>query len=260
VPSTTDPASPSGQGLARDWSSASLPVRLALLHAGLLLFGVGIALMVNSRIGLGPWDAFHVGIHRLSGISIGSASILVGLVIVVATARIGVRLGAGTFLNMLLVGIFIDLFLPLVPDAPDWRWGLGYYALAIPMCGIATGMYIAPGLGPGPRDGLMIGISRRSGWPVHRVRTLLELFVLLCGWLMGGRIGLGTVIFAVCIGPAAHLGLQLFGVLPRGPRAPRGTRLLSILAVPGLLAYGRSRARRKAARARLRARRRRETR
>jgi uncharacterized membrane protein YczE len=195
----------------------ALPWRWLQLLAGLFGFSVSISLMIRSGLGLGPWDAFHVGLHLLTGVSVGSASILVGLVIVLGTLFIGIRPGAGTIANMVLIGVFLDLLLPWVPEAPGWAWGLGYYLAALGINGFSTGLYISPALGTGPRDGLMIGLSDRLGWPVRRVRTMLELSVLGFGWWMGGAVGVGTVLFTLLIGPAAQWGLELFGVVPRGP-------------------------------------------
>ena len=185
------------------------------LVAGLFGLGVAIPLMIRSGLGLGPWDAFHVGLHYLSGISVGGASILVGVVIVLAGLRLGIRPGPGTIANMILVGVFIDLVMPLVPAAEGWTFGLLYYAVGIGLVGVSTGMYMSAGLGNGPRDGLMVGLARSSGWSVRRVRTLIELSALIGGWMMGGAIGIGTVLFALAAGPATQAGLQLFGMLPR---------------------------------------------
>jgi uncharacterized protein len=198
---------PTGAEATRRW--------LQLL-GGLLCFGVAIALMIGSRLGLGPWDAFHFGLHRLTGISVGGASIVVGLVILAGTRFLDVRPGAGTVANMLLIGVFIDLLLPHTPVAANLYWGAAYYLTAIALAGLGTGMYIGAGLGQGPRDGMMLGISLRMGWPVRRVRTAMELTVLLLGWAMGGTVGVGTLLFATLIGPSAQWGLQLFGVV--GPR------------------------------------------
>jgi uncharacterized protein len=190
-------------------------LRWAQLLSGLLGIGIAAPLMIRSGLGLGPWDAFHVGIHHLTGMSVGVASIGVGLVVLLFSTLFGVRPGAGTVANMVLIGIFIDLLLPRVPEAPDFVAGLGYYAVAIVLGGLSTGMYMGAGLGHGPRDGLMMGVSRRSGWQVRRVRTTIELAALFGGWMMGGTVGVGTVIFAVCIGPVVQLSLHLFGERPR---------------------------------------------
>jgi uncharacterized protein len=192
------------------------------LMVGLFGCGLAVALMIRSRLGLGPWDAFHVGLHRLTGLTVGTVSILVGLVIICGTWFMKVRPGSGTLVNMVMIGVFIDLLLPVVPEAPGPAWGFAYYFAAIVVFGLATGLYLGAGLGSGPRDGLMIGLSERSGWPVRRVRTLVELAVLAAGWSMGGRVGVGTILFAFTVGPAMQWGMQLGGVLPRRPIVLRG--------------------------------------
>ncbi len=214
-----NPVTPAADQSTRAAARAAFrsPRRWVQLFAGLFLISLAIALMIRSQFGLGPWDAFHVGLHTLTGITVGTATILAGLVIVIGTAFIGVRPGPGTLANMVLIGVFVDLLLPRVPAAEGWVWGLAYFAAGIGIAGVATGMYIGAGLGKGPRDGLMIALSERSGWPVRRVRTLMEASVLLAGWLMGGPIGVGTVIFTLAIGPATQWGLGFFGVLPAAP-------------------------------------------
>lgn len=187
----------------------------ARLLAGLAIFAVTIALMIRSGLGLGPWDAFHVGIHNYTGMTVGTASIVAGAAILCGTWFLGVRPGPGTVANMIGIGLLMDLLLPWVPEAGGWAMGLAYYAVGIVISGIGTGLYISAGLGKGPRDGLMMALSERTGWPVRRVRTLIELSVLGFGWGMGGPIGVGTVIFTLSIGPAAQWGLQRFGVIHR---------------------------------------------
>jgi uncharacterized protein len=196
----------------RDCREAPLAFRWMQLLGGLLGFGVSVALMVRSNLGLGPWDAFHVGVHELTGISIGTASVLVGVLIVTGTWLLGERPGAGTLVNMVMIGAFIDLLLPVVPPAPDVVAGVAYYLAAIALAGLCTGMYIAPGLGKGPRDGLAMILSHRGGMPVRRVRTMVELIVLAAGWAMGGAVGAGTLMFSLLIGPSMQWGLQVFGV------------------------------------------------
>lgn len=198
----------------------SIWARSAQLVLGLLVYGFSLALMIRSSLGLGPWDAFHVGLHLMTGITIGTASILAGLVIVAGLLLMGVRPGVGTLANMVFIGVFVDLLLPVVPQAQGWIWPPIYFLSGIGLCGFATGLYIGAGLGKGPRDGLMIGLSQRTGWPVRRVRTLIEISVLAGGWLMGGTVGLGTVIFALLIGPVTQWGLQLFGITSTGAVHP----------------------------------------
>ena len=170
--------------------------------------------MIRSEIGLGPWDAFHVGMHLVTGISIGLATVVTGIAIVILTLTIGVRPGIGTVANMIVIGVSIDLLLPVIPTATAMLIGLLYYLPAILLCGFATGLYISAAMGHGPRDGLMIGLTKRTSVSVAVIRTGIEMSVLLAGWLMGGKIGLGTILFAVLIGPSAQWGLKLFGMLP----------------------------------------------
>jgi uncharacterized membrane protein YczE len=191
------------------------PARWLQLLAGLYGYGLAVALMMRSGFGLGPWDAFHQGIHGLTGISVGTASILVGLVILAATWPLGVRPGPGTIANMLLIGAFLDLTMLVLPPATGTVMGAAYYGAGILACGLATGLYIAAGLGKGPRDGLMVAVSERTRWPVRHVRTGIELSVLLFGWLMGGTVGVGTIAYTLLIGPAVHWGMATFDVLPR---------------------------------------------
>jgi uncharacterized protein len=201
---------------AESSSAASRPLaaRSVQLLLGLLGWGVGITLFIRSRLGLGPWDAFHYGIHVQTGITVGMASILAGFCILLVTLAMAVRPGVATVLNMVLIGVFIDLLMPLIPDAPNRVAALAYFAAAIPLVGLSSGLYIGAGFGHGPRDGLMVAIVRRSGWSVRRVRTVIEVSVLGAGWAMGGTVGLGTVIVAATIGPAVQWGLRLFGALP----------------------------------------------
>lgn len=183
---------------------------------GIILFGFSIALMIQSRLGLGPWDALHVGIHTLTGMSVGVATILAGAVIVAGTYLINVRPGAATIANMILIGVFTDVFLLVVPPVEGWILAVPVFMSGVILTAFATGMYIGAGLGKGPRDGLMIGISQMTGWKVGRVRTGIEVVVLGLGWLMGGTVGVGTLLFAATIGPATQWGLQLFGMSATG--------------------------------------------
>jgi uncharacterized membrane protein YczE len=199
----------------------SIVARWAQLLTGLLAFAVAIALMIRSGLGLGPWDAFHVGLHLLTGVSVGVASILTGVVVVGISVVMRGKPGPATVANMILVGVFTDLVLAVLPAAPGWPLGVVYHLAGIALMGLATGMYISPGLGAGPRDGLMAALSVRYGWSIQRTRTLIELSVLALGWMMGSRLGLGTILFAVAIGPSVQWGMRLFGLVKRdGVAAP----------------------------------------
>ena len=192
----------------------SLPLRWLQLVLGLAGWGLAASLMVRANLGLGPWDALHVGLHLKTGIGVGVASILAGGVILIASWPLGVRPGVGTIANMVGIGATIDLLLPVIPPAVGWVRGLAYFGTAIVLAGWFTGVYVAAGLGKGPRDGLVIGLAERTGWPVRRVRTLIELSVLGVGWALGGPLGAGTLLFAVGIGPAMQWGLRRWGVPP----------------------------------------------
>lgn len=190
--------------------------RWVQLACGIIIFGLSAALMIQSGLGLGPWDALHVGLHRLTGMSVGIATIIVGAVIVAGTYLIKVRPGAGTLANMVFIGVFTDVFLVYVPPVSGLPFQLAVFMGGVMLCAFATGLYISAGLGKGPRDGLMIGISQLSGWRVGPVRTGIEVIVLIVGWLMGGTVGIGTLIFAATIGPATQWGLRLFGMSATG--------------------------------------------
>jgi uncharacterized protein len=204
---------------AGDRSRRQFAFRGLQLVLGLLGWGLTIVLFIRSHLGLGPWDAFHYGLHVQTGISIGAASILAGFAILLVTLAMKVRPGVATLLNMVLIGVFIDLLLPVVPDPASLPVAMAYFALAIPMAGISSGMYIGAGFGHGPRDALMVALTLRTGWSIRRIRTLIELTVLGAGWLMGGTVGIGTLVIAVTIGPTVQWGLKLFGAVP--PASPR---------------------------------------
>jgi uncharacterized membrane protein YczE len=193
-----------------------LALRLAQLNAGLALFGVSIALMLRAHVGLGPWDVFHQGLALRTPLSVGQAMILAGFTLLlfsIAVAR--VRPGVGTVANMTLVGLWVDAFLarPWFPSASGPWDGAGYFALGLVLNGVATGAYITAGLGAGPRDGFALGLSKLARTPVRRVRTLVELVVVATGWLLGGTVGLGTIAFALAIGPLMQTSIRVFGGL-----------------------------------------------
>jgi uncharacterized protein len=191
-----------------------LPLRFTQLVAGLFGWGLASAFFIRSGLGLGPWDAFHYGLHLQVGISVGMASILAGAVILAATTAAGLRPGLGTLLNMVLVGVFTDLLLLVVPVPGHLAAAVAYFASALLLVGIGSGMYIGAGFGHGPRDGLMVAVALRSGWTVRRVRTLIEASALAMGWLMGATIGPGTIVIVLTIGQSVQWGLRLFGALP----------------------------------------------
>ncbi|MEY2467891.1 MAG: hypothetical protein QOF21_589 [Actinomycetota bacterium] len=191
--------------------------RVPQLVLGLVGVGLGVAMMVDAEVGISPWDVFHQGLHRHTGMSMGTVSILVGLLVFLLWIPLGQRIGAGTALNVLVIGLSINAFL-LVPFHP--RDTLARYAacvLGVIVISVGGGVYIGAGLGTGPRDGLMTGLVAR-GYPLRTVRTLLELGVLVIGWVLGGNVGFGTVLFAFTVGPILHFVLHR---VDRGVLAPQ---------------------------------------
>jgi uncharacterized membrane protein YczE len=184
--------------------------RLVQLYVGLVLYGLGCALQVRGNLGLDPWDVFHQGLAGHLHVAIGTVVIVVGAAVLVLWWPLRQWPGLGTLSNAVLIGLVMNWSLALIPST-------GRLAVRIPeMCGgilllgVATGMYIGAAFGPGPRDGLMTGLARRTGRSIRFVRTLLELSVLAAGWLLGGTVGVGTVLFAIAIGPLAQVFLPLF--------------------------------------------------
>ena len=185
--------------------------RWGQLTLGLLLFGAGIALMVRSDLGLSPWEVLHQGIARHTGVPIGTVSILMGLPILLAWLPLRQRPGWGTLLNIVLIGLVTDLTLLLLPETHALAPRVALLVAGILMIGIGSGLYLSADMGAGPRDGVMMGLSRRTGLSVRLVRTAIELSVLGIGWLMGGTVGIGTLLFALAIGPIVQFALRLNG-------------------------------------------------
>lgn len=184
-----------------------MPARLGRLVAGLAMFGVGVALMVRSELGLSPWEVLHQGISFKTGILLGTVGIIVGFVVLFGWIPLREKLGVGTVANVVLIGIVIDLSLWRLPA--EFEGLLARSALlvgGVVLIGVGTSLYIGAGLGPGPRDGLMTGIAKR-GFPIGVVRTGIELSVLAAGWLLGGTVGIGTVLFAFGVGPIVQVTL-----------------------------------------------------
>lgn len=184
------------------------PVRLASLLAGLWLFGAGEGLVVAAGLGNSPWTVLADGLHRQAAVSIGTATILVSVAVLLAWMPLRQRPGLGTVCNVVLVGVALDVTLALTghPGAPAVRAAL--LLGGIGLVGVGSGFYLGAALGPGPRDGLMTGLHRRTGRPVFALRTGLELSALAAGVALGGAAGLGTVAFALLIGPAVHAALR----------------------------------------------------
>jgi uncharacterized membrane protein YczE len=189
-----------------------LPRRLTQLYIGLLLYGLAGALQVRSGLGLDPWDVLHQGLSRHLHLAIGTVVIIVGAAVLLFWIPLRQRPGIGTVSNVVLIGVSMNASLMWLPrvHAPPWR--IADMLGGVLLCGVATGMYIGANLGPGPRDGLMTGLARRTGRSIRLTRTSLELTVLAVGWLLGGTVGVGTVVFALAIGPLVHIFMPLFEV------------------------------------------------
>ena len=192
------------------WSPAVVLPRLPGLILGLVVFGAGIGLMAQAGMGLGPWEVFHQGIARLTGLQLGTVSILLGIPILLAWYPLGERPGAGTVLNIVLIGLATNGTIALVPAVDTQPAQLLMMLGGVVTIAVGSGLYLAADLGPGPRDGLMTGLHMRFGWSIRRARTAVELAVLVAGWLAGGTIGLGTVVFALGIGPLIQVALRVF--------------------------------------------------
>ncbi|QOC91106.1 membrane protein YczE [Micromonospora craniellae] len=197
--------------------------RLTQLHAGLVLYGFSMALMIRSELGLNPWDVFHQGLSRLTGLTMGTTVILVGALVLLAWIPLRQRPGIGTVANVVVIGLAVDATLALLPAGGPLPVRVTLLVAGIVGNGIATALYLGARLGPGPRDGLMTGlVARRPGWSLRLVRTAIEIAVLAVGWLLGGTVGLGTVAYALTIGPLAQFFLPVFDT-PEPAPAPAGT-------------------------------------
>ncbi|HEU5012417.1 MAG TPA: hypothetical protein VFT66_07725 [Roseiflexaceae bacterium] len=185
-------------------------LRWLTLLAGLIMFGVGLALIVRANLGLGPWDVLHQGLSRHTGVPIGTVSIPVGLLILLAWLPLGERPGWGTLLNVVMIGLVLDGVLLLLPDVANLAARAVLLVAGIVVTGAGSGLYLSAQIGAGPRDGLMLGLSRKTGWSIRTVRTLIELSALVVGWLLGGTVGIGTLAFAFGIGPIVQVALRVF--------------------------------------------------
>ncbi|MGW2181645.1 membrane protein YczE [Streptomyces sp. NPDC001732] len=196
---------------------ARLSRRLIQLYVGLALYGASSALLVRAGLGLEPWGVLHQGLAERTGLSIGVVSIVVGAVVLLLWIPLRQRPGLGTVSNVFVIGIAMDGTLALVPEPHGLAIRSAVLVAGVVVNGIATGLYIAARFGPGPRDGLMTGLHRRTGRSVRLVRTLLEVAVVVTGFLLGGSLGAGTVLYALSIGPLAQFFLRLFAVDGEAP-------------------------------------------
>ncbi len=191
--------------------------RLLQLYAGLVLYGASAALILLAGLGADPWDVFHQGLSRRFGLGTGMWVCIVGALVLVLWIPLRQRPGLGTISNVIVIGVVLDLMLAAFDPASATATRAALLVSGVVLNGVATGMYIGARFGPGPRDGLMTGLAAR-GHSLRLVRTGIELTVLAAGWLLGGTVGLGTVAYALAIGPLAHVFVPLFTVPERAGR------------------------------------------
>ncbi len=196
-------------------TNRSLPLRLITLFLGLGVYGLGIALTVHAGIGIAPWDVLGQGIAIQTGLSFGIATVIVSIFVLLCWIPLKVKPGFATVANALFVGLFADLWLLTLPELGQYWQKLAVFVLGVIVVAIATGLYISSRLGSGPRDGLMQGTANALDKPFWLVRTAYEASALTLGWLMGGQVREGTLIFALTIGYLVQMSLKLFKI-PKG--------------------------------------------
>ena len=189
--------------------------RLLQLYIGLALYGVSTAMFVRADLGADPWNVFHLGVANLLSMNIGLVIIAVGVLVLLAWIPLRQRPGFGTLSNVIMIGLAADAALAVIPGFESLLTRSGLLVAAVILNALATSLYIGAGFGAGPRDGLMTGIHARTGWSVRTIRTAIEVSVLLSGWLLGGTVGVGTVLYALAIGPLIQICLPWFRHQPQ---------------------------------------------
>lgn len=197
--------------------------RIVQLVIGLALYGLGLALMVRAGIGVAPWDVLSQGISVRTGIPFGLVTNMLGALVLLLWIPIRVRVGVGTVANVLLLGTSAQFGLTVIPEQTIPAVQGLVFAGGLALVAVATGLYIGARLGPGPRDGLMTGLHRRTGWKIWIVRTGIEVVVLIAGVVLGGQFGIGTIAFALLIGPMVNVTIPLFRIPELTPAPPAGT-------------------------------------
>lgn len=186
-------------------------IRLFRLILGLLLYAFGIVITMNAHIGFAPWDVFHAGLAKITGLNFGTASIITGVAIVIITLLLGEKLGLGTILNMVLIGVFLDLLIEfhIIPVAGNIILGILMVIAGLFIIALASYFYIGSAFGAGPRDSLMVALTRKTGLPVGVCRGTIELIAVIIGWRLGGMLGIGTIISAFVIGFCIQVTFKL---------------------------------------------------
>jgi len=193
--------------------------RLPQLFGGLVLYGTSMAMQLRATLGLDPWDVFHQGVARHLPVSFGTVVAITGVAVLLLWIPLRQRPGIGTIANVIVIAVSVDVALALIAEPTGLPARICMLVAGIVLNGVASAAYIGARLGPGPRDGLMTGLAARTGWSIRLVRTGIELTVLATGWLLGGTVGVGTVIYALAIGSLTQAFLPWFAVSPRGSRA-----------------------------------------
>ncbi|MDQ7991046.1 MAG: hypothetical protein AAGC63_00115 [Propionicimonas sp.] len=198
-------------------SRRQLPRRLGQLLIGLFLYGWSMAMLVRSQLGLDPWDVFHEGVTRVVPLSFGQVAIVVGALVLLLWIPLRQKPGIGTVLNILVIGLAADFGLAALPVPRELGWRIALLVGGVVLNGLAGALYVGAGLGPGPRDGLWVAITARTGASIRLVRTGIELTVLAIGWLLGGTVGIGTVVYALAIGPLVQFFMPWVDTRPTRP-------------------------------------------
>lgn len=188
---------------------------IARLLVGLYLVGLGLAMMIHTGLGVPPWDVLSQGLQFQTGWSFGIAATVISAIVLLLWIPIRQKPGIGTLINAISIGPFADLSKPLMPEIEGFWANLAFVLVGLAVVAVGSGLYISAGLGGGPRDGLMVGLTRVLGLPFWAVRTSCEALVLISGWLLGGTVGLGTALFAVGIGYMLQVTMKLFGFDPK---------------------------------------------
>lgn len=199
-------------------AKSSFAFRLLILTAGLFIFGTGVAMMVRASIGLAPWEVLAQGIGIQTGLTIGQATVVVSVIVMLLWIPLKVKPGLGSVMNALLIGVFADLVLTWLETPQSYLGKLLMFSLGLVVVAFATGMYISAGMGKGPRDGFMVGLAQKFKVPFWRARASVEIAVVGVGFLLGGQVREGTIIFAICIGYLNQLALRLFRLAGRDGR------------------------------------------
>lgn len=190
-------------------STFHLALRLVWFYVGLAIVTLGYSLIIRPTIGAAPWDIFHLGVHQQTGVPLGLVIQLTGVVLILINIALRIKPGVGMVLNMLSVGPMLQWVLGRLPGPGSPVGGWVMLTAGIMTVGLGTALYVSADLGPGPRDGMMIGLTRRFGQPIALIKNGMEVTVTVSGWLLGGPLGLGTLLVALGLGPSIQLGMHL---------------------------------------------------